>query len=118
MKITVIHKAMRDETPTAVALVHIPTNPKSGIIDIEDALEYAYRWTNNIGGSWSKKIGPDANDNVEVLAPLHWSEKRQMHLGLRSTMTFDEMIVHMENELSPWNGKTFKVDSFGFKEII
>ena len=105
MKITVIHKAMRDETPTAVALVNVPTE----ITDMEDALEYAYRWTNNIGGSWSKKIGPDANDNVEVLAPLHWSEKRQMHLGLRSTMTFDEMIV---------DGKTFEVDSFGFKEVI
>ena len=105
MKITVIHKAMRDETPTAVALVNVPTE----ITDMEDALEYAYRWTNNIGGSWSMKIGPDANNNVELLAPLHWSEKRQAHMGLRSTMTFDEMIV---------DGKTFKVDSFGFEEVI
>tara|TARA_R100000773_G_C4203359_1_gene105032 strand:+ start:594 stop:977 length:384 start_codon:yes stop_codon:yes gene_type:complete len=115
MKITVIHKAMRDETPTPVALVNIP-NP-SNVKDIDDVLEYAYRWTQNLGGSWSKKIGMDANDNVEVLAPLHWDEKNRRHLGLRSTMTFDEMVVHMENENAFWNGKRFKVSSFGFKEI-
>ena len=115
MKITVIHKAMRDETPTPVALVNIP-NP-STVKDIDDVLEYAYRWTQNLGGSWSKKIGPDANDNVEVLAPLHWDEKNRRYLGLRSTTTFDEMVVHMENENAFYNGKRFKVASFGFKEI-
>jgi hypothetical protein len=115
MKITVIHKAMRDETPTPVALVNIP---KIENMEIEDALEYAYRWTNNIGGSWSKKIGMDANDNVEVLAPLHWDQKNRRYLGLRSTMTFDEMVVHTENKNAFWNGKRFKVASFGFKEVV
>ena len=115
MKITVIHKAMRDETPTPVALVNIP-NP-SNVKDIDDVLQYAYRWTQNLGGSWSKKIGMDANDNVEVLAPLHWDEKNRRYLGLRSTMTFDEMVVHMENENAFYHGKRFKVSSFGFKEI-
>ena len=112
MKITVLHKAFEDEAKK-VALVNVPTE----ITDIDEALEYAYRWTNNIGGSWSKKIGPDANDNVEVLAPLHWDEKNRRQLGLRSTMTFDEMVVHTENKNAFWNGKRFTVASFGFKEI-
>ena len=102
-KLAVIHTAFEDK-PSTVAFVDVDES-----LSLIDKLEYAYRWTNNIGGSWSMKIGPDANDNVELLAPLHWSEKRQAHMGLRSTMTFDEMIV---------DGKTFKVDSFGFEEVI
>ena len=111
MKITVIHNAMRDETPTAVALVHIPTNPKSGIIDIEDALEYAYRWTNNVMGSWSIKKeffddgepNGDFNPNVKVMAPLH-----EGGMGLRSTSVGDQMLV---------GNKKYVVASFGFKTL-
>ena len=43
-------------TPHAAAEVNAPTN------NINEALEYAFRWTQNITGSWSKKIGDDAND--------------------------------------------------------
>ena len=45
-------------TPYAAAEVSAPCK------DVYEALEYAFRWTQNISGSWSKKIGDDANDNV------------------------------------------------------
>ena len=110
-QVAVIHAAFGD-TPHTVAFVDADPS-----MSLSEKLEYAYRWTNNIGGAWSKKIGPDANDNVEVLAPLHWDEKNRRQLGLRSTMTFDEMVVHTENKNAFWNGKRFTVASFGFKEI-
>lgn len=75
--------------------------------DVNEALEYAYRYTNNVDGSWSMKIGSDANDDVTVLAPLHiTSDGRTM--GLRSTSMFDRMIL---------NGKTYKVSMMGFTEV-
>ena len=37
-------------TPHAAAEVNAPTN------DINEALEYAFRWTQNISGSWSKRL--------------------------------------------------------------
>jgi len=63
--ITVIHASFLEpgETPKAVARV-----TTSGM-DLFEATEYAYRYTNNVDGSWSMKIGADANDDVEVLAP-------------------------------------------------
>ena len=43
MKITVVHKAFED-TPIIVAEVTAPADAES----VESALEYAYRWTNNV----------------------------------------------------------------------
>ena len=82
--------------------------------DINEALEYAYRWTNNFSGSWSIKLegmklmdgtefeNGDYNNDVTVLVPL------RKGMGLRSTSMFDRMI---------FNGKTYKVNSFGFTEV-
>ena len=84
-------------TPYAAAEVTAPTK------DIDQALEYAYRWTQNISGSWSRKIGEDANDNVKV---LHHNFDGS---GLRSSMVGDEFLV---------DGKTFKVAPFGFEEVV
>ena len=67
-----------------------------------DLLEYAFRWTNNVMGSWSKKIGEDANDDVTVLV------ERPDGLGLRSTSMFDRMEV---------DGKMYEVSMVGFKEV-
>jgi len=76
------------------------------------ALEYAFRLTQNIEGSWSmgrtiidgQSIidNPDFNENVTVVKPLYngW--------GHRSSMVGDRMIV---------NGKTYEVDMIGFKEV-
>ena len=106
MKITVVHKAFED-TPTIVAEVTAPADAES----VESALEYAYRWTNNVMGSWSRKeevfedgsANGDLNDNVVVKAPLH-----EGGMGLRSTSVGDMMHV---------DGRSFEVAGFGFTEL-
>ena len=47
MQVAVIHKAFED-TPRTVAFVDVADD-----MQVEEALEYAYRWTNNVMGSWS-----------------------------------------------------------------
>ena len=49
MQVAVIHTAFED-TPNTVAFVEVPDGT-----DHEDAMSYAYRWTNNVMGSWSIK---------------------------------------------------------------
>ena len=105
MKVTVVHTAFED-TPRIVAEVQAPADT------VESALEYAYRWTNNVMGSWSIKremlsdeyANGDLNDNVVVKAPLH-----EGGLGLRSTSVGDMMHV---------DGRTFEVARLGFQELI
>ena len=58
--ITVIHASFLEEGETPKAVAKVTT---SGM-DLFEATEYAYRYTNNIDGSWSMKIGEDANDDV------------------------------------------------------
>ncbi len=102
MEITVMHYKFED-VPVAVAKVHVPEDKFN---TTEEALEYAYRWTNNIEGSWSKKDlenNGDANPNVTVLAPL------KNNLGLRSTCCDDVMIIN--------NNYFYKVGGFGFVEL-
>lgn len=67
-----------------------------------DQLEYAYRWTNNIEGSWSRKLGGDANEAVTVLV------QREDGRGLRSTSMFDRMEI---------DGAEYEVDMCGFKKV-
>ena len=110
MKITVIHKAFEDVAYTAAE------------VDVADmqgtqALEYAYRVTQNIEGSWSK--GPtiewdgethdngDFNPNITVIQPLKITPEGKEY-GLRSTSMGDEMIME---------GKTYRVASFGFTKV-
>ena len=102
MYIKVIHRAFED-TPYTAAVVDCPTD------NINEALEYAYRWTNNIDGSWSMKIGADANDDVEVIAPL--IQHNGKAYGLRSTSVGDVMIVDDGEGFTD----TFKVAGFGFE---
>jgi hypothetical protein len=67
-----------------------------------DQLEYAFRWTNNIMGSWSRKIGEDANDAVTVLMT------REDGYGLRSTSMFDRMEI---------DGVEYEVAMCGFEKV-
>ena len=98
-QVAVIHTAFED-TPRTVALVEVGT--RTG----EAALEYAYRWTQNIMDSWSKKMPEDGNDDVTVMAPLE--VHNGVEYGLRSTSVGDQMLL----------GNTkYRVASFGFKEI-
>ena len=109
MKITVVHKAFED-TPQVVAEVEAPHSV------VEEALEYAYRWTNNVMGSWSIKKqnfedgepNGDFNPNVKVVADLHIDESGKAW-GLRSTSVRDMMHV---------DGRSFEVAGFGFTELV
>ena len=107
MKVTVQHIEQDRNTGAVVGFTDVAEVNVWHTEDVDAALEYAYRYTNNVDGSWSLKIGGDANDDVTVLAPLLvTADGRKM--GLRSTSMFDRMVV---------NGKTYKVDMMGFKEV-
>jgi hypothetical protein len=105
----VIHGAFED-TPRTVAMVEV--HDRTGV----DALEYAYRRTQNIEGSWSK--GPtiewegqehdngDYSEDITVMQPLHVSEGKTY--GLRSTSVGDHIL---------FGTVKYKVDSFGFSEL-
>ena len=106
MKVSVIHAAFGD-TPHVVAFVDVPDGT-----DDMNAMEYAYRWTNNVMGSWSRKEkffedgseNGDYNENVTVMAPLH-----KGGMGLRSTSMGDQMLV---------GTKKYEVAMLGFEEIV
>ena len=100
MYIKVIHRAFED-TPYTAAVVDCPQT------NTNEALEYAYRYTNNIDGSWSMKIGADANDRVEVVQPLHVDSEGKTW-GHRSTSVRDHMVV---------NGRTYEVANMGFVRL-
>jgi len=100
MKVTVVHTAFED-APQIVAEVNSPH------AKVEEALEYAYRWTNNVMGSWSRddlEDNGDYNPNVTRVAPLH-----EGGMGLRSTSVGDMMHV---------DGRSFEVARMGFQELI
>jgi hypothetical protein len=105
----VIHGAFED-TPRTVAMVEVGTRTGS------DALEYAYRRTQNIEGSWSK--GPviewegqehdngDYSEDITVMAPLETVDGKTY--GLRSTSVGDHIV---------FGTVKYVVDSFGFSEL-
>ena len=101
MKVTVVHTAFED-APRIVAEVEAPHTK------VEEALEYAYRWTQNIHDSWSLKMPADGNPAVTVKAPLHVDEDGK-EWGLRSTSMRDMMHV---------NGRSFEVAMMGFQELV
>ena len=95
-----------------VATVKVPED--MGLIK---ALEYAFRWTNNVAGSWSKEevlsYMDEYGDNVEEtngdynkdVTPY---DLRDDGLGTRSTSVDDRMIL---------NGVVYKVSDCGFEEL-
>jgi len=105
-KVAVIHTAFED-SPRTVALVDV------GILTGDQALEYAYRWTNNVMGSWSikeKMLGDqkngDFNPNVEVLGELPVVDGKTY--GMRSTSMGDQMLI---------GTRKYKVAMMGFEEL-
>jgi|TARA_B100001063_G_scaffold152242_1_gene142050 hypothetical protein len=95
MQIEVIHSAFEEEAEH-VANVAAPQ------ADVMEALEYAFRYTNNVEGSWSMKVGGDANDDVDVIKPLY------KDMGHRSTSVGDHMRV---------DGQLYIVANMGFKPV-
>ena len=76
-----------------------------------DALEYAYRWTNNVNGSWSRgkqlsdgEENGDYNGFVTVVEPLE-KDASGKEWGHRSTSMGDHMIH---------KGTEYKVSMVGF----
>jgi len=102
MKIIVKHITYNEITGAVEGFTPVAEVNFSDGHNVTDVLEYAFRWTNNLMGSWSKKIGEDANDDVTVLV------EREDGLGLRSTSMFDRMEV---------NGVEYEVGMVGFKEV-
>ena len=115
--------AYRSEASMNVEVHHMKINESTGLVEgfehvanvlvdkpysenIIGALEYAYRYTNNIDGSWSKKIGSDSNDNVVVLSRLPIINGEQY--GLRSSSIGDIFVV---------NGEEHKISMLGFQKL-
>jgi hypothetical protein len=109
MQVAVIHSAFED-APNTVAFVDVPDGT-----DDMSAMEYAYRWTNNVMGSWSIKKeyfeggeqNGDYNDAVTVMKPLHKDESGK-EWGHRSTSVGDQMLV---------GNRKYKVAFAGFEAI-
>lgn len=109
-QVAVIHGAFEDQ-PNTVAFVEV--GDRTG----EEALEYAYRRTNNIMGSWSKPAqfefngelhdNPDFSEDVTVMAPLPVHDG--VEYGHRSTSMGDQML---------FEGKKYKVAMMGFEELV
>jgi len=109
MKIEVHHKADEGEGFVHVANVEVPDNTEHWRV-----LEYAYRWTNNINGSWSIKErefgahpNSDFNERVEVVAPLKTNTDGKPW-GHRSSMIGDIFVAE---------GKRYRVATFGFEPV-
>ena len=89
-------------------LVHVASVSVVDHLSVEAALEYAYRWTNNIDGSWSRRdLAPnnDFNPAVTVIAPLPVTDDGKT-LGLRSSSMGDRFVV---------DGKNYRCAMFGFE---
>ena len=115
MKVTVIHMPHPADTESVAVQVAEVTIPAE-ITSESAACEYAYRWTQNLMGSWSKKFydNPDMNDNVRVLAPLHEIDGELY--GLRSSMMGDHFIVHSDNAWSHNEiGQAYECAMMGFE---
>ena len=102
---TLIHKAFTD-TPETVAKVAVGN--RTGML----ALEYVYRVTQNIEGSWSKgeyfddgTPNPDYNPDIQLTTMLDTDEDGRTW-GLRSTSMGD--IIELQ-------GKRYVVAAMGFK---
>ena len=104
-KVSVIHSAFGD-TPHVVAFVDVDPS-----LSLNKKLEYAYRWTNNVMGSWSRDEevfedgtpNGDFNPAVTRVAPLH-----EGGMGLRSTSMGDQMLV---------GNKKYVVAMMGFETL-
>ena len=103
---TLIHSAFNDQ-PETVAKIDVGT--RTGMA----ALEYVYRVTQNINGSWSKgelfddgTVNPDYNEDIQLTTMLDTDEDG-VTWGLRSTSMGD--IVELQ-------GKRYVVAAMGFKE--
>lgn len=114
MQITVQHMIQNSETGNVEGFRDVAIVDASRFDDVNEALEYAYRYTNNVMGSWSIKEteftlrdgstmeNGDYNDDVTVLY------NRPDGMGQRSSMMGDRFVV---------DGVVYKCAAFGFKAL-
>jgi len=111
-QVAVIHSAFSDKhNPHVVAFVE--AGERTGT----EALEYAYRVTQNIEGSWSKgptfewegetHTNPDFNPDITVMVPLTLTPEGKEY-GLRSTSMGDQMLLGTDK---------YEVAAFGFDKL-
>tara|TARA_R110002020_G_scaffold473577_1_gene703060 strand:+ start:443 stop:760 length:318 start_codon:yes stop_codon:yes gene_type:complete len=105
MKVTVYHKNFDTNGYTKVAVVDVPKEHSS---IKKAALEYAYRWTQNIHDSWSHPKGvQDKNENVAILGEL--PVRGGKTFGLRSSMMGDRMYIDSQS--------IYDVAMLGFEQV-
>jgi hypothetical protein len=85
---------------------HVATVNAQNHDDINTALEFAWRSTQNIDGSWSTYGSPDWNPLTTVRLPLPTNAQGQT-IGLRSSCVGDMFKV---------GDRTFYCADFGFEE--
>ena len=109
-EVLVIHSAF-ESIPRLVAKVLIPDNCQKlgNIKNVNEALEYAFYWTNNIDNNWSDTTDEKHNKNVIVMQPTEFLNGKTF--GLRSTSVDDEMVVIYEEK------EKYKVAGVGFEEV-
>lgn len=102
---TLIHSAFNDQ-PETVAKIDVGARTGS------EALEYVYRVTQNIEGSWSRgelfedgEPNPDYNPDIQLTTMLDTDEEGRTW-GLRSTSMGD--VIELQ-------GKRWVVSAVGFK---
>lgn len=101
MKVTVFHQDRETNSFVRVAVVNADTTNEQA------ALEYAYRWTQNIMDSWSLKMENDGNDDVEVVGELPVYDGQTY--GLRSSMMGDRFYVE--------DGEAYECAMIGFEAL-
>ena len=112
MLVQVLHEDRETRSFEHVANVEAPEH-----YDVERALEYAFRRTQNIEGSWSQSklveiegrmvVNHDYDESITVVKPLRaWSDG--VVVGHRSSMMYDRMII---------DGDIYEVDGFGFRKL-
>ena len=109
MQVTVYHNE-RNGKMVRVAVVQAPGEC------VDQCLEYAYRYTNNIEGSWSKgstiewqgetNVNNDFNENVEFVGEYPIGKDGTVY-GARSTMMGDVMFC---------DGDKYEVHMVGFRK--
>ena len=110
MQITVQHMIQDSVTGNVDGFRDVAVVDASRCDTVEEALEYAYRYTNNVMGSWSIKEeyfdngeqNGDYNEDVTVLYT------RPDGMGQRSSMMGDRFVV---------DGVVYKCAAFGFKAL-
>lgn len=107
-KIVKVFHISPKEDFSGVARDHVATVTWNLPGDDMTALEYAYRWTQNLQDSWSIKDMEHWDNNADVVVerPLHVRDGRTY--GLRSSMVGDEFEV---------DGVLYRCASCGFEKV-